>query len=169
MPVVRSSYNDTFYARLGKEAIERWKRDLPGVYHESGVLVLSHTKLDKVSYASKSYKNDLAMGCDVKLTPEASSIRTCFSLDIKLGSFDGISGYINADGGWASAAEGVRKMIEKVKEMKGTVIPGKAVDRLLRSEGRTIGVSCKDGSQFYADLIVLAAGASSIRFLLHCD
>lgn len=32
--VVRYDYSDEDYSRLAKEAISRWKKDFPSVYHE---------------------------------------------------------------------------------------------------------------------------------------
>lgn len=154
---------------MGKEAIKGWKEDLPGLYHESGVLVLSQTGSGNASYAEDSYRNDLNQGSNVKLTQESASIKECFPTSVSTGDFSGATGYFNANGGWAYATEGIKKMIEKVQDLKGLIIPGKRVDRLLQSDGKVFGIQCADESQFYAELIVLAAGDLISTFLTRAD
>jgi sarcosine oxidase / L-pipecolate oxidase len=70
-----------------------------------------------------------------------------------------VTGYVNHDGGWANASQGVALMAEKVKSMGAKVRPGKGVKRLVREDGRTVGVECHDGEILSAALVVLAIGS----------
>jgi len=74
-------------------------------------------------------------------------------------SFKESSGYLNFDGGWANAAQGIRLMTANVIAQGGDVIPGKSVVKLLRQNDRTSGVQFADGTTFDASLVVLATGS----------
>lgn len=111
------------------------------------------------SYANKSYINDVELGARVEKLITGEEIREKFPSDINVASFDGSSGYLNRDGGWAHAAQGIRLMMDSVVSLGGKVLPGKSVAKLLQENGRTIGVECADSTVFNADLVVLAAGS----------
>ncbi|KAI5121451.1 hypothetical protein M0805_009559 [Coniferiporia weirii] len=82
-------------------------------------------------------------------------------------------GYLNVDGGWAFAEGGVRRAMQRVEELGGKILPGKEVLVLLKSSGkpekinsatgpqtsRTVGVKCKDGCEYAADMVVIATGS----------
>ncbi|PBK82863.1 FAD dependent oxidoreductase [Armillaria gallica] len=155
--IVRTSYNDPFYAKLAHDAIQSWKnRELFGdSYQESGVLVLGSAK----SYTGQSYKSDVALGLRLKRLENADAIRGIFPDGVKVGSFDKITGYLNLDGGWAHAANGVSALTAKVIQLGGKVLPGKAVSELLREDEETVGVQCKDGSSFRSKYTIVATGA----------
>lgn len=76
-----------------------------------------------------------------------------------MGSFSESSGYLNQSGGWASAAQSVRLMMQSVIAAGGTIVAGKAVKKLLQDHERTTGVKCVDGTVFQADIVILATGS----------
>ncbi|KAK0486148.1 FAD dependent oxidoreductase [Armillaria novae-zelandiae] len=155
--IVRTSYNDPFYAKLAHDAIQSWKnRELFGdSYQESGVLVLGSVK----SYTEKSYKTDVALGLRLKRLDSADAIRGIFPDGVEVGSFDKITGYLNLDGGWAHAANGVSALTAKVIQLGGKVLPGKTVSELLKEDDKTVGVQCTDGSSFRSKYTIVATGA----------
>ncbi|KAJ3475621.1 hypothetical protein NLI96_g11721 [Meripilus lineatus] len=122
--IVRSSYSDIFYARLAREAIEAWKdRDeWSDTYHECGVVVVGASK---AAYTDNSFTNDIALGARTEILSNPETIRALFPEGVRTGSFQGISGYINRDGGWAFAAQGISLLMEKVKSLGGQIVPGK--------------------------------------------
>lgn len=76
--------------------------------------------------------------------------------------------YMNYDGGWAHAEAGISRAIDRVRALGGTVLAGKKVVELLKEpmiDGnqsnslKTKGVRCADGSEFNADIVILATGA----------
>jgi sarcosine oxidase / L-pipecolate oxidase len=108
------------------------------------------------NYAKKAYENDVAIGCRLRDLNDGEAIRSVFPKDVNVVSFEGSSGYLNFDGGWANAAQGVWFMIASVIAKGGKVIPGKSVVKLLRHNDRTSGVEFADGTTFdgYCDWLM---------------
>jgi sarcosine oxidase / L-pipecolate oxidase len=90
---------------------------------------------------------------------DGEAIRSVFPKDVKVASFQDSSGYLNFDGGWANAAQGIRLMTANIIAQGGNVISGKSVVKLLRQNHKTMGVQFADGTTFYASLVVLATGS----------
>ncbi|KAG7091015.1 hypothetical protein E1B28_010077 [Marasmius oreades] len=166
--IVRTSYNDEFYSKLAKEAIQSWKNDAAEIwgdsYQESGVLLLGYSN-GVGTYAHEAYENDVNQGVRVLKLDTDRAVEN--ALKEMLGSqapssidFRGMSGYMNYDSGWADAGKGTLAMISRVKALGGEVVGGKTVRKLIRnSDGLTTGVECVDGCSFDADLVVLATGS----------
>ncbi|KAI0079301.1 FAD dependent oxidoreductase [Panus rudis PR-1116 ss-1] len=155
--IVRSAYADEFYTRLARVAIQEWQKPEWGnTYHQSGVVVLGS---GQTSYTDSAYKNDVANGARIEPLNTEEAIRAVFPPNVKTGSFEGKSGYINRDGGWANASQGIKLMMDKVLALGGRIVPGKAVVDLMKRDGKTAGVRCADGSEIEADLVVIASGS----------
>ena len=118
-------------------------------------------------YASGARKNDIALGANVKDVRDSDdkientvTLRELYDQNVKLGSFfDDAHGYYNKDGGWADAAGAVKHLLEKVKSAGVQVLSGKEVSNLLKEKDKICGVKCKDGSEYLADIVVIASGA----------
>jgi sarcosine oxidase/L-pipecolate oxidase len=111
-------------------------------------------------YGSKSYINDVALGVRTIKFSSGDAMRTVFPDGVKTGStFDSAYGYINLDSGWAAATRAVEMLISRVIALGGNVMGGKAVTGLIRSDGRTSGVTLADGSSISAGLVVIASGS----------
>ena len=82
---------------------------------------------------------------------------------------EGVKGFLNRDGGWAFAAQGITKMTERVLSMGGKVIGGKDARGLLKVDGRTSGVKCSDGTTMNADLVVIASGSWTASSFIEID
>jgi sarcosine oxidase/L-pipecolate oxidase len=61
-------------------------------------------------------------------------------------AFEGASGYLNLDSGWAFATRGVEMLMSRMITLRGNVMGGKAVTGLIRQDGRTSGVTLASGS-----------------------
>lgn len=70
-----------------------------------------------------------------------------------------MAGYLNRDGGWAAATQGVSAMMSRVTALGGTILSDKGVSKLIREDGKTTGVLCSDGTTFNADMVILATGS----------
>ncbi|KAH9834008.1 FAD dependent oxidoreductase [Rhodofomes roseus] len=163
--IVRSSYADIFYSKFTREALVEWKNtsEWEHCYHESGVLVLL---TGEGSYGDLAFENDRALGVRTAHLPAGST--TLVPSDPSSPRLSSVvqnllkdkSGYINQDAGWVHSSRAVELLLDKVKKLGGTIVPGKTVARLSKdSSGKTAGVKCADGSEYIAECVVLAAGA----------
>ena len=91
---------------------------------------------------------------------QKSTLSEIFQPDIILGeNVSNAHGYLNVDGGWVNSKKGVEIAIQKVRDLGGQIHSGKEVAELIKAGSRTRGVRCKDGSEFDADIVVLATGS----------
>ncbi|PVF97512.1 nucleotide-binding domain-containing protein [Serendipita vermifera] len=136
--VVRSSYSDSFYTWLAREAIQVWKQG--DVDADVNTHVTPSVDGNPV-YAIAGLQNDIAAGADVHLfdsnntqLPDPREFwanhvhRTDTSSgDVPLGSlFDSerMTAYLNKDGGWAAASKAMHALLENVQRMGAQVVPG---------------------------------------------
>ncbi|KAF8891769.1 FAD dependent oxidoreductase [Infundibulicybe gibba] len=161
--IIRTSYDDIFYTKFAREAIRSWKneKEWGDAYHESGVIVLGSPAAsnDHATYVDKSFQNDLTVGATLHHLKDSDAIRAVFPSQISTGSFARRTGYLNLDGGWANASQGLKLMTSKVAGLGGKFVLGKTVTGLIRRNGRTTGVQCSDGIIFDAELVILATGS----------
>jgi len=115
----------------------------------------------KAGYTKASYVNDLALGVRVLNLEDKEKRKGIFAGGIELGSAftRDCFAYLNQDGGWVYAEGGTRRALENVRVLGGTVVGGKAVNELVKENGRTVGVRCADSSVYSAELVVLATGS----------
>jgi sarcosine oxidase/L-pipecolate oxidase len=111
------------------------------------------------TYADGAYENDLSLGASVKPLNDGDAVRSAFPPHVPTAGFDGFSGYLNRDGGWANAGLGLTLLINEVKALNGKFIPGKGITKLVREGGRTTGVQCSDGTVLNASLVIIATGS----------
>lgn len=107
----------------------------------------------------QSYTNDIALGAVVQRLDNVDAIRSLFPLQTHPASFSGRTGFLNRDGGWANAGQGLSILLSKVVALGGKILSGKAVKKLIRKEGRTVGVLCEDDDAFEAMTVILATGS----------
>ncbi|KAM5542918.1 hypothetical protein V8D89_003302 [Ganoderma adspersum] len=156
--IVRSSYADVFYTHLARESIAERKKteEWADAYHESGVFcAMAHTD----SYTDQAYENDKAAGAAAEPLLNPKDIRSVFPSTANVSLADDARGFLNRDGGWAFASQGIQRMMDKVTALGGTIVGGRAVSELCQSNGRVSIVRCADGSAYDADLVVLATGS----------
>ncbi|KAI0090734.1 FAD dependent oxidoreductase [Irpex rosettiformis] len=178
--IVRSSYSDPFYTKLAKDAVDLWRdqNQWGDTYHDFFVRLFQHaTQIPDAlfrryrsgvfvissggsGYGDGAYQNDVALGVRLKDLKTPEEIKSIFPPGVKTASFEGASGYINYDGGWAFASQGVAVLLERVKKLGAVVYPGKGASDLIKAEdGTTKGVKTTDGSSYDADLVVIASGS----------
>ncbi|KAJ6631614.1 FAD dependent oxidoreductase [Mycena sp. CBHHK59/15] len=134
----------------------KWK----DTYHEYAIWRLCIGSPNcAVDYAHKSYLNEKEMGLRVVAFEDQTTMRQVFPSGVEAGSFSGKSGYLNRDGGWANAGQGVAILMSKVAALNGKIIGGKNASELIQHGQKTTGVRCSDGTVFEADLVVLATGS----------
>lgn len=113
------------------------------------------------SYIDKAFENDIAHRARVVTLENPDAIRAIFPTGLNLSLPHDARGFLNYDGGWAFASQGIERMMYKVSALGGKIIPGKTVAELLRNngDGTVTGIRCTDESVLYANIIVLAAGS----------
>ncbi|KAG8898994.1 hypothetical protein FRB99_007005 [Tulasnella sp. 403] len=154
--IVRSAYGHPLYTSLALDAIDIFKREFPGVYYESGVVILGSSQ-----YLDSSLVNDKAAGASVVELPDQSAIRSIIPAQVPIGDMGGATGYINKSNGWANAGAGVSAMLQKVKDLGGKVLPGTKVSglRFEDGNGKVLGVNLQNGGEVEADIVILATGS----------
>ena len=112
-------------------------------------------------YTEASYTNDLALGVRVVSLDDEEKRKAIFPVGVRLGTAftRDCFAYLNRDSGWVYAEGGTRRALENVQALGGTVIGGKEVKKLVKENGKTVGVRCADDSVYSAELVVLAAGS----------
>ena len=113
------------------------------------------------SYIDQAYQNDVSVNANIQTLSNPEAIRSVFPNTAKLGLSDTARGFLNRDGGWAFASQGIQRMMEKVTALGGKIVAGKPVSSLSRTDGKVSAVCCVDGSVYEADIVVLAAGSWS--------
>lgn len=113
---------------------------------------------NKNRYADGAYENDVALGAKLKLLPNGETIRDMFPSQVPVASFDHKAGYLNYDGGWANAGQGLSIMISTVISLGGKVLPGKKVSKIIPN-GDVRDIQCEDGTIYNASLVVIATGS----------
>jgi sarcosine oxidase / L-pipecolate oxidase len=113
----------------------------------------------QTSYAEAAYENDRALGARVVPLRDNKDFAAAFPPSIPLAPFENTFGYLNRDGGWAYAGQGLSLMIEKVKALGGKVLAGKPFKKLIIDGGKCRKVACADGSEYEAECVVVATGS----------
>lgn len=166
--VLRMDYGaDAFYLDLMQRAFDgwdawnaAWERPL---YHETGVLMLARTPMVTGGYEYESFRLLEARGLPVERM-SSERIRARFPA---WNADSYVDGYYNPRGGWAESGQVVEVLTDAFMKSGGNVHPGKSYSRWIENHGRVSGVVTGDGEQFFADYVVLAAGAWTP--LLHPD
>jgi sarcosine oxidase / L-pipecolate oxidase len=124
-----------------------------------GVLVLGSSKDSEHTYTKDSFHNDVTVGATLQRLPDGRAIRGIFPPQVRTAAFDKNAGYINFDGGWANATQGLAMMTSKVVSLNGKVVASKNVTKIIRQNCRTTSVECSDGTLYDASLLVVATGS----------
>jgi sarcosine oxidase/L-pipecolate oxidase len=125
----------------------------------SGVLLVG-SKNSQSRYLEDAYQIDKNLGTRLEFLTDADAFRNVFPANIELGPLSDAVGYLNHDGGWVNASKGIRVIAARVLALGAKIHTGKAVEALLcREDGRTVGVRCVDGTEYRADVVILATGS----------
>jgi sarcosine oxidase / L-pipecolate oxidase len=111
------------------------------------------------SYTYAAYENDKALGSQITGLLNASSITDHFPKGVRLG-LPKAAGYLNMEGGWADASEGIRRAMDIVRAGNGEILEGRQVSHLnFGSTGQAGGVTLVSGEVIDADVTVIATGS----------
>ncbi|CAE7231845.1 unnamed protein product [Rhizoctonia solani] len=155
--IVRSAYEDVFYARLGHRAIQEWTTNpiWQPAYDQSGLVI--------VGYKDGFFDAAQAAGTDLVTVTDEDTLRGYYPPELRA---DGLGTMVvpyatySRAAGSAKAAKSVELTIEAVRSMGGKVIPGKEACATLKDDaGQLTGIKFKDGSVIETDYGVIASGA----------
>lgn len=177
--IIRPDYPDPAYAALMAESHKYWRSDFgaEGRYTESGLCLVTDHAEDSTESASGYYlvkalenvKNSLGLrvgrredgGQIEPLQSPADANRVMASM----GGHCGQSGYVNWTSGWADAEAGLCHMRKLVAATGRVDFKTAEVKRLHYGGGKVEHVELVSGEQLHSDLIVLATGAWTPKFV----
>ena len=160
--VIRSDYTDPFYAKLASEAMDAWiSDDWKQFYYNSGFVISSVAPNEP--FVEKC-KNVLREQNRPYTTFKTSAELIGKYPSLKGGLTNGASGYINHFGGWADAAEAIRRLAARCSEPGISFITGPSgtVQSLITNQSCVVGVRTMTGP-IYGSRIILATGAWTNR------
>ncbi|KAF2767169.1 FAD dependent oxidoreductase [Teratosphaeria nubilosa] len=179
--IVRADYADAPYAALMSDAHKHWRGQFgaDGRYTEAGLCLVtdqgtSGGDAGDVEHAhnfiENAMKNVKALGLREGRREEGGQVEPLrspadVSRVLTMTGDCGKSGYVNWTSGWAHAENGIRYM-RRLAEKTGRIdFKTAEVKRLRFGNGRVESVELVTGQQLTADLIILAAGAWTPKFI----
>ncbi|EME86012.1 uncharacterized protein MYCFIDRAFT_39526 [Pseudocercospora fijiensis CIRAD86] len=154
--IIRADYPDRLYADL----ILQPRGLFAGLYHRSGWLMAAGQR--SLRFIEGSIKTAAERGFEQAQHLTNDEVRRRFpAYD---GDMKGWRTYWNSSAGWANAREALYRMAQAgVLYVSGTA--GHVKQLLFDERGRCIGAKIADGTAYFADEIILAAGAAAASLL----
>lgn len=165
--VVRADYGQQLYADLGQEAMNVWTDSthiLNRYFHGTGWIIGASNESIPFMHASLETLKRLGYkGARFVTREEVHTRWPTFSGPMKDWEimWNGAAGWANADK--AVAALAVSAMSKGVQYIFGD--SGYVKQLLFDSDSKCIGAACEDGSSYFADVVILAAGAAAASIL----
>jgi sarcosine oxidase / L-pipecolate oxidase len=122
----------------------------------SGVLAVDTAG---ATYGSEAYRNEIGLGASLKWLDNEDALRGVFPPGVRIGPLSRFNGYLNREGGWADASQGIQFLMSQVIALGANIHTNKCATELIRKDEKTIGVRCADDSEYYADLVILSTGS----------
>jgi glycine/D-amino acid oxidase-like deaminating enzyme len=158
--VVRMEYGaDETYMEMVEQAYQgwlQWNEELgETLFHDVGVLMLSHTPMSPGGYEYESYLLLRKRGhAPERLTDDAISQRFPAW---RPGAF--VDGFFHAQGGYTESGRVVAALV-RLAQAKGVMLyPDQKVEALIEEGTQIKGVRTRDGNTFSAEQVVVASGA----------
>ena len=157
---VRLDYGpDEDYMALMEISLEGWRGwnsawPVP-LFHEQGVTYLTRRVMKPGGFEYESYRLLEKRGHKPERLRSSEIARRFPAWNASLY----VDGYYNPEGGFAQSGKVVAQLIALARAGGVELHEGQAFDHFLESGSRAGGVATRDGSQFPADQVVVAAGA----------
>nr|POF13352.1 l-pipecolate oxidase [Quercus suber] len=178
--IVRADYADGAYTSLMDEGMQHWRSEFgaEGRYSESGLCIVTdpaqggdHTASQ--TYMQKSMENvrdrlNLRIGRREdggQLEPLKTRDDVQRVIGANMGGDVGSHGYVNWTSGWADAEAAMRYMRRKLAKTQSVDFRTAEVKHLHYGSSQVESVELDSGEQLTADLVILATGAWTPRFV----
>ncbi|KAF2634652.1 FAD dependent oxidoreductase [Massarina eburnea CBS 473.64] len=165
--VIRNDYADPLYAKLTTEAMTLWadpKGLYDGLYHRCGWLLgAAEGSKDFVRESAETAKS---LGLVVAQPVSTQEIKKRWP--IVSGDMDGWSTVWNPSAGWANARGALTRLAIAAQQNRVTYKDGPqghVVQLLYDESGRCVGARTADNSAYFADIVILTAGAAAATLL----
>lgn len=161
--VIQADYPEILYAILATESINEWRDTtglFAGLYHRYGWLITAGDK--SLPFIEGSIKTAGERGFEEAqpvISKEVNQRWPAYD-----GPMAGWKTYWNSSAGWANAREALKRMADGAQKFGVRYVSGHAghvVRLLFDSIARCVGVQGADGATYFADEIILAAGAAA--------
>jgi glycine/D-amino acid oxidase-like deaminating enzyme len=168
--VLRMEYGvDETYTTLMERAFDGWRawareweaRGLPGLYHETGVLMVCRAPMTPGGFEHDSWQLVLRRGHRPERL-DAAALAHRFPA-WSTGKY--VDGFYHAVGGWAESGGVVKWLVRAGRETGVRLTEGARVTSLVEEGNRVVGARDEAGRVHRADHVVVAAGAWTGKLL----
>lgn len=164
--IIRIGYTSKFHSLLEMEGAELWRNDplFSPFFHEVGYLVCTS---EEAPFRELNLIRQIRLEMDRRNWEELRTKEDIISIApiLNKGTLPGWHGYFQRDeGGWVHAANTMRAVANEIKLLGGKFIIDE-VKSLSFSDGIVTGCKSISGKEYFAKKVVLATGASSVKFL----
>lgn len=171
--IIQSSYGpaNRFTTMLAIEALELWQNDpvfFPH-FHETGIVYATAAGKESQEYEELTLAHEelSKMGREPSVALNCENDFKCVVPQLTGDIHDWNGFYQASDCGWAQSKDSLTSAALEIKRLGGNFVT-REVDQLLyddESPKKVIGVKTLGGSTFFADKVVISAGASSVKLL----
>jgi glycine/D-amino acid oxidase-like deaminating enzyme len=158
--VVRADYGaDELYTAMGEAALEGWDRWnarwITPLYHQDGFLVLATGAMARGQFEHDSFTLLGMRGHPI----ERLDGRTRAARFPAWAAATYPDGYFNPRAGWVESGNVIARLVEEARAGGVQLREHAQFDRLLEQGARVTGVRSTDGSDWHADVVLVAVGA----------
>lgn len=161
--IIRFDYADKFYAKMGLEAYQGWRKDFAPHFHETPFMMV--TSEANSSYIESTKRNLGGLGRPIE------ELRDVKQIQKHIPTFHDAErtyhGYINHSGGWADAEGAIAFLAQKCSAKGVSFVTGErgTVTSLVLSDQRVTGVRVSSGDVLHGDQVIIATGAWTPQIL----
>ena len=157
---VRMAYGkDEDYLEMGEQSREGWlswnAEFGDELYHETGMTFFSRTPMSPDGYEYESYQLLLKRGHSPQRMTSADIAKhfPVWNSDVY------VDGFFDPHAGYAESGRVVEALLRKGQALGVALHSGQEVETLIHKGERVVGVSTRQNESYYADEVVVAAGA----------
>lgn len=154
--IIRPDYADSFYAKLGLEAMSGWQGEFKQFFHQSGLVCASSAGDHPYLETSRSILRRLGLHVEAFAGNEIRSRYPAIH-----GNMSKVKGYRNTTCGWANAEDAMRYLTGECSRLGVSFQVGAngTVSSLMTNGPYVRGVRTASGNEVLCDKLIVATGA----------